>query len=458
MKLRMKRNSVKRAAALTASLMLSLTGLSACGGTAVPAPASASPSAYTGVSDTPSATPEEKVTLRIGWWGNQVRNDGTVKALELFTEQYPNITFQTEFADWNGYWDKMATQAASNNLPDIIQQDYVYITQYQSKNLLSDLSSLAESGSLSLEDISESILASGTINNRLYALPCGMNAPVFIYNKDIADKAGITVPEHPTYDEIMELSKTVYEKTGILGDIGMSEGLFALVARDYSEKLYDTAQNKMGLSRDNALKVFKMIEDLEAQEWQISPELSAEKNAGGIEGSAIATGSTWFVLGYFSNQLAAYQAATESQLALAMPLKMADAKSESVYLKPSMFWCISDNSQYKEQSAKFLDFFTHSTEAQDILMAERGVPVSEKVADYIKSSLNETQQQVFDYVARVSQVAAPIDPPSPTGANEIIKLITTLGEEMHYGDLSYEAATDRLLQEGEEILTRAAAQ
>lgn len=33
-------------------------------------------------------TDDEKITIRVAWWGNQTRNDLTVKALDLYTEKH----------------------------------------------------------------------------------------------------------------------------------------------------------------------------------------------------------------------------------------------------------------------------------------------------------------------------------------------------------------------------------
>lgn len=55
---------------------------------------------------------EEKVTLSFCWWGNQVRNDVTKKAVDLYMEKNPNVEIKVEFADWTGYWDKLSTMAA----------------------------------------------------------------------------------------------------------------------------------------------------------------------------------------------------------------------------------------------------------------------------------------------------------------------------------------------------------
>lgn len=75
-------------------------------------------------------TDDEKITIRVAWWGNQTRNDLTVKALDLYTEKHPNVTFETEPSSWDGYFDKLSTQAATGSLPDIYQQDYGQIRSY----------------------------------------------------------------------------------------------------------------------------------------------------------------------------------------------------------------------------------------------------------------------------------------------------------------------------------------
>ena len=60
------------------------------------------------------ASAEEQTTVRIVWWGSQVRHDATVAALEKFMEKYPNIKVEYEFSDWGGYWSKLATQVAGH--------------------------------------------------------------------------------------------------------------------------------------------------------------------------------------------------------------------------------------------------------------------------------------------------------------------------------------------------------
>ena len=65
------------------------------------------------------ATPQKKVTLRLAWWGNPTRDERTLKVVEMYMAQNPHVVIQTETTGWAGYWDKLASQAAANDLPDI---------------------------------------------------------------------------------------------------------------------------------------------------------------------------------------------------------------------------------------------------------------------------------------------------------------------------------------------------
>ena len=65
----------------------------------------------------------ETIELRVAWWGSQDRHNRTLGAIELFEKKYPDIRVEAEFSSWNGYWERIAAQAAGGNLPDVFQQD-----------------------------------------------------------------------------------------------------------------------------------------------------------------------------------------------------------------------------------------------------------------------------------------------------------------------------------------------
>lgn len=80
-----------------------------------------------------------KVVLRYTWWGNPDRAARTQEAVDLFEEKHPDVDVQTSFAGYDAYKQKLATQAAGGDAPDVMQLDYRMIDQYASGGVLLDL-------------------------------------------------------------------------------------------------------------------------------------------------------------------------------------------------------------------------------------------------------------------------------------------------------------------------------
>jgi multiple sugar transport system substrate-binding protein len=108
-----------------------------------------------------------------------------------------------------------------------------------------------------------------------------------------------------------------------------------------------------------------------------------------------------------------------------------------------------------EEAARIIDYFTNSERAQDLLQAERGVPVCSKMAEYLRPQLSDVQQRVFAYISEVTKVAVPFDPPQPNGSTEVNKLLDDLTDLVRYGEISPEDAAARFLPEAQDILTKA---
>ena len=85
-----------------------------------------------------SADPNN-ATLRFTWWGNDTRTKLTNQAIEAYQKANPGVTIKPEPGEWANYWDKLATQVAANDAPDIIQMDEKYIAEYGKRGALLDL-------------------------------------------------------------------------------------------------------------------------------------------------------------------------------------------------------------------------------------------------------------------------------------------------------------------------------
>ncbi len=100
---------------------------------------------------------DEIVELTFAWWGTQIRHDRTQQIIDLFEEQNPNIKIRGEFSGWDGYWEKLATRAAGQSLPDLIQMSYAYLADYVDRGLVADLSLYEDSGIINFDDVRSAI-------------------------------------------------------------------------------------------------------------------------------------------------------------------------------------------------------------------------------------------------------------------------------------------------------------
>jgi ABC-type glycerol-3-phosphate transport system substrate-binding protein len=71
---------------------------------------------------------------------------------------------------------------------------------------------------------------------------------------------------------------------------------------------------------------------------------------------------------------------------------MPRAEEAGGWLKPSLFFGISESSKHSAEAEKFVDWFVNSEEAGAILGTTRGVPVNSKVASAIEPTFSEADK------------------------------------------------------------------
>ena len=139
---------------------------------------------------------------------------------------------------------------------------------------------------------------------------------------------------------------------------------------------------------------------------------------------------------------------------------MPDADNSGLWLKPGMFFCVSESSKVKEECAKFINWFVNSEEANEIIMGERGTPVSSDVREYLVSSgkLSEQQKDAFDYTDKITSVVGETPAADPSGIAEVNEAFASAGNSVLYGQLTSEEAAKQFREKANEILERNNAQ
>ena len=444
------------AAAMTAASLAGCGSSSASGDTA--ADTTAAEAGTTETAESTEGSNSGSANLVMAWWGNQTRNERTQKIIVLYSEQNPGVTIDGQFSEFNDYWQKLATAAAGHSMPDIVQMDYKYLNQYVTNGLLVDLTPYVEDGTIDTADCNQDVLNSGSVNGGLYALCNGINSPALLYNKTLLDENGITVKDNMTLDEFIDVCKEVYEKTGYKTNLcyNQNEQWIEYFLRADDIVLYEDGKLG-GDSYEPYADFFKLYEDGLKDGYVIDPSVFAERSIGSVEQDPLVYGSSpetmsWCAFAY-SNQLTATVSAAPEGTEIGLTTWPSADPKKSDYLKPSQFFAISSDSKNPEEAAKILNFITNDVDCNNILLGERGIPLSSKTAEAIAPNLDETTQKVITFVNDVvSANSSQVNPPSTNGASEVNDLINKLQEQVCYGQLSAEDAGKQLFEQGNQIM------
>ncbi|NDO49476.1 carbohydrate ABC transporter substrate-binding protein [Lachnospiraceae bacterium MD335] len=454
---------MKKKLALLLTAAMTVTSLAACGSSSdsnAKADAAGDNSSSTVQSNGGSS---DASSLVMAWWGNQTRNERTQTILDMYSEENPGVTIDGQFSEFNDYWNKLATAAAGHSMPDIVQMDYKYLQQYVNNNLLVDLTPYIEDGTIDVGNCNQDVLNSAQVNGGLYALCNGINAPALLYNKTLLDENGITVKDNLTMDEFVTLSREIEEKTGYKTNLcyNQNEQFLEYFLRADDIVLYQ--DGKMGGdSADSYVKFFKLYEDGIKDGWVVDPSVFAERTIGSVEQDPLVYGSSpatmsWCSFSY-SNQLTAIKNAAPEGVEIGITTWPSGNPQKSDYLKPSQFFAISTDSVNPKEAAKLLNYITNSVDCNNVLLAERGIPLSSSVAETIAPNLDENSQEVIDFIYNVVDPnSSQVNPPSADGSSEVNDLINKLEEQVCYGQMSAEEAGAQLFEQGNSIMASKAA-
>ncbi len=368
----------------------------------------------------------EPVEVSVVWWGSQDRHERTVKALELFNEQHSDIQVTYEFSSWGDYWTKLTTQAAGGNLPCVIQSHAGALAEWVDNDLIIPLEPLVESGHIDLSNVSETPINLGRYNGVLYAIDLGDNSQTIALDIDAFEEAGVELPPRDwTWAQFEETAIELHDKLGIWG-IGPELTTWQpwdAYLRGYGKTGFSDDGTALGYSEEDDqylidyLAMHKRLEEAGVT-MPFSQEI-AEARGKSVEDKPIVKGQA--AMDYFwSNQVVAvWTAAGEDRNFALYHLPRPEGGGPTNFLKSAMNFTISSHCENPEAAATVIDFFTNSIEANEILLAERGVPISTEVQEALQPLLGPAQIEMFKYVALVAEDGSPTPLPFPAQASDI---------------------------------------
>ncbi|WP_309244362.1 ABC transporter substrate-binding protein [Micromonospora parastrephiae] len=327
------------------------------------------------------------IELSVFWWGGAKRAELTEKALRLYSGRNPRVTFRVTWQGVNGYYDRLATQAAGGNVPDLIQLDDSVLTEYTQRQIILDLTDHR----MELRDLPVGLVRYGTVDGRTMAVAGGQTLAGVVFNRDLLRELRMPEPRAAmTWSEYISWAVQVTEASDgrVAGTMDASGDYRALWLwlRSQGSEFYRGRQ--LGFSADELISWFELWQRARAERATPSAALVEQADSGEPARQLVVTGLTAASFAW-SHQLPELQRLTRSELGIVGFPGPAGAQ----WARASMYWAAFRGTRHPDTVADVINFLTTNGEAGTILGHERGLNPSLAVRRYAEGSITEPAQQ-----------------------------------------------------------------
>ena len=375
-----------------------------------------------------AAAENEPITIRIAWWGDTVRHERYNKIMDAFQAEYPWITVEREYGTWNDYWDKLATQVAGGNAPDVMGMHQQFAADYVARGVTLPLEQYITDGVIDVSKMTEGTLEGCKYDGKIVMLPMGITVSTVLLNKTLCDQLGVAIPAYGepwTLSKFAEIAKDFRAKAEAAGvDAYFINDTFDIItfqswiARPQGKDLY-TADGKLAFEASDVATWYSFWNDLRQAGAMPEAEEVIEDNTLTLEQKAFTNGKRGaFIVPV--NQLYLYQTAMPDTELVPMMIPTDDNGVSGAYLEGA-HWAISSSidKAHQDAAALMINFLENSEGCWQYMLMDQGVPASSAMAEYIAPLLDASNQTAINFVGMVSAIVDRGFPYPPAGATEI---------------------------------------
>ena len=453
----------KKLMALLLACALCVSVFSGCsqgGGESGSSEAAPSSSEAGGESSEEAGSTDEPQTLRIAWWGNSARDQLHYEINDIFIEEHPNVTIETQSPGWDDYWVKMAADYASGNAADIVQFQANQIGEYCSKGVVAPLQPYIDNGTISLDNWNMDFVNTGMYEGTLYMLTVGMTTQCMYINNDLVKEAGLELwdfEEDITWDEYFDFLRQLQaSKPGsiqyVANDTTKNNDLFWIwIRQNVSEPGVEWVNDdgSFAPTKDTLTRWFQMSLDMVNEGIYPPATWQAEDDSKAWQENAFATGQVVLRFENANKYKIFATALPDMDIQIRRVPTQAEGEDPQCLLITTAFG-ISETAENKQLCAEWINFFCNDERAQKIYNQEVGVVGNLDMQELLAAD-NQYDQIATEYLNLAAAGADPFVPKAP-GVWAIQNEIAATGSSVCDGAMSPEEAADYIISIGTQTI------
>jgi multiple sugar transport system substrate-binding protein len=396
--------------------------------------------------------------IRFSSYGDPTKLGLRGQLADLYTQGNPDVKMVFEGSATSEYWDKLATQMAGGNAPDVINIDIARIGQYSAAGALSPLDEFIPAV-IETQYFDENLLAQGKVDGKQYGVPVAMSSYGFGYDATALDALGIAHPDGSwTWDDYAALCNEIRQKSGnsLYGseDPSGDQATLQIFVRSKGEELY-RGTDDFGFSEDTLVEWFEYWAALRSSGGTLPAEIAAQAKYGDWPTLPMVKKIAPLGHVYTANLKGGFQDLTDHRIEMTLPPKYTTDGRSPQFPTPSSYLSLNSRSGRKQDAAAFINWFTNGEEAARMLRLISGPPASSAGRDVLLSSgsLDASEQQVMEYTELALSTSFAPPPPSPPSSTEVADLLLKISQDIAFGTTSVRDGARQFLSDARKALT-----
>ncbi|WP_243704839.1 ABC transporter substrate-binding protein [Micromonospora sp. KC723] len=395
-------------------------------------------------------TDDGPVELSVFWFGDTPRAQATERALRLYSARNPRVTFRVTWQGVDGYYDRLATQSAGGNVPDLFQLDESVLTEYAQQGITLDLDPYTTDGRLDLSDLPPGLAEYGRVDGRTVGVPAAQTHAAVVYNKDLLRRLGVPPPTAmPWADYVTWAARVTRASNGrVAGTMDPSgdQRTLWLWLRGQGAKFYQGRQ--LGFDANLLVDWFEFWQRARVGRATPAPALVDRADGGEPARQLVVTGHTAASFAW-SHQLPELQRHTSDELALVG----CPGPSAAEWDRASMYWAGFHGTRHPAVVADVLQFLATDVEAGRVLGTERGLPPTLAVREAVTGSLTDpVAKRVAALGTALRDLVGSAPAPPPKGHGRVGALLAASARTIRSGKAGVRTTTATFMAQAQSTL------
>lgn len=371
-----------------------------------------------------------------GFVESQEQLQATLAVLQRYQDLHPGIEISPEFTDYGSYTDKLATETAGGNAPDMLSANADIMGEYSRRGVLRPLDEYVP-GSVDLTDYTSGTVTGNTIDGKLYGIPNDCISTALIYDTTVFAATGVPVPDQMwTWEQYEQTANAIAQAKGkdFFGteDAGGSYTTCDMFFRSMGKEFY-TADAKLGFEEQDLEQWFSFWQRLRESGGTPPGEVQALSTGDDLTQTGLIAGRA-AILPQLTDTYFGLQSLTEHPLGIHMQPNgfNGGTLTQHHYTYAGNSTSISQATDHADTAIDIIRFMHVDPEGISIYYGGSGlVPASNTGRATLRANATAAETTVLDYIQSILD-SSPADPRHPAIAG-VSAILTRMNEEVAFG-------------------------